>query len=69
MKPTLLLMTALMMTAALSAGCSDGGSTDAEARERVPSLSEKLTPEEETLIASAEAEAKSEADPASVETP
>lgn len=69
MKPALLLMAVLMLTAGLFAGCSDGGSTHAEAKETVPSLPEKLTPEEEALIASAEAEAKSEVDLASFETP
>jgi hypothetical protein len=69
MKPTLLLMAFLMVTAGLFSGCSDSGSTDAEARERVSALSEKLTPEEEALIASVEAEGRSEADLSPVETP
>lgn len=69
MKPTLLFMAALMLTAGLSAGCSDGGPTHAEAEETVPSVSEKLTQEESALIASAEADAKSEVDLASFETP
>lgn len=69
MKPTLIFMAALMLTAGLFAGCSDGGSTHAEAEETIPSVSEKLTREESALIASAEAEAKSEVDLASFETP
>ncbi|MDC4223586.1 MAG: hypothetical protein MPW15_04980 [Candidatus Manganitrophus sp.] len=69
MKPTLLFMAALMLTAGLFTGCSDGGSTHAEAEEAVPSISEKLTQEESALIASAEADAKAEVDPASLETP
>lgn len=69
MKPYLLFIAALMLTAGLFAGCSDSGSIHAEAEETVPSVSEKLTQEESALIASAEAEAKSEADLASLETP
>lgn len=70
MKPYFLFLAGLLLMAGLSTGCSDAGSnTTAEASETMPILSEKLTLEEESLIASAEAEAKAAVDPAGLETP
>lgn len=71
MKPYFLFLTGLMLMVGLATGCSDSGSNHmgAEAEETVPVLSEKLTPEEEALIASAQADQKAAVDPASFETP
>jgi hypothetical protein len=68
MKRHLLFLTGLVLAAGLSVSCSDSGSSHTQAEETVPVLSEKLTPEEEAMMASAEAEGKA-SDPASFETP
>lgn len=69
MKRQLLFLTGLILAAGLSVGCSDSGSSQTQAEETVPVFSEKLTPEEEAMMASAEAEGRAAADPASFEMP
>ncbi|GEM_PF-6615029 len=70
MKSYFLFLAGLMLMLGLSTGCSDSGATHpADAEEKVPVLSEKLTAEEEALIASAEAEAKTAVNPAAFEMP
>lgn len=69
MKRQLFFLTGLILAAGLSASCSDSGSSQTQAEETVPVLSEKLTPEEEAMMASAESEGRAAADPASLETP
>ncbi|MFY9271353.1 MAG: hypothetical protein WAO55_16545 [Candidatus Manganitrophaceae bacterium] len=68
MKRYFLFLTGMILAAGLSVGCSDSGSTQTEVEETVPLLSEKMTQEEETMMASAKAEGEVEVTPASLET-
>ncbi|MBI3803874.1 MAG: hypothetical protein HY282_08950 [Nitrospirae bacterium] len=70
MKSHFLFLAGLMLMIGLSAGCSDSNTPSvAEAEEKVPVVSEKLTQDESTLIASAEAEEKSAGEVTLSETP
>lgn len=68
MKRYFLFLTGMILAAGLSVGCSDSGSTQTEVEETVPLLSEKMTQEEEAMMASAKAEGEAEVIPASLET-
>jgi hypothetical protein len=68
MRSPVLFLIGFIFIAGLSAGCADSNHDSVAAEEQVVSVSEKLTPEEAALMASAETETEANPHPVSMET-